>query len=504
MRKLTEWGERLCEGKFGSFSAAIAFVAVYFLCQTIIQPLISHFAGTGVSVDDAEQLIYLPHLRAGYGGSQPPLFTWLNWIATHLLGTSILTLRIVKYLVLFLAFLSVHRAMRLLGYQQRTAAAAALGLLTVAQIVWEMQHVLTHSVASLAFCALAFLALAHLLARRSTASYLFFGAAAALAILAKFNDVVFILAMLGAALTVPPYRSALLDRRLLLSGLVLVLILAPTALWSFDHADALFARADKFRLTPSGDGFLLTRLKGLAEFGIATFDFLILTILACGLAFASQKLDPFKRTAEAEAPDRLLARTLLIGYALAAILVLASGTTAVRDRWLLPLLFLFPAYLSVLAERLVPAGRKVQYMIAALAAAIAIVILPANWYIQAWGGNGQSGTTRLDYNALLADLTAGGDVKTIVSNASWIGNFRLVDPKIVLLNDEVPDFDELIRPPAVLVWLGSRPAPESIIEMLQDAGYRPAPATSRIPAPSRLFADENQTISFARLEKSRN
>jgi 4-amino-4-deoxy-L-arabinose transferase-like glycosyltransferase len=501
VRKLTEWGERLSEGKFGRFDAAIAFVAVYFLCQTIIQPLVSYFAGTGVSIDDAEQLIYLPHLWAGYGGSQPPLFTWINWTATHLFGVSILTLKVVKYLVLFLAFVSVHRAMRLLGYERHTTATASLGLLTVPQIVWEMQHALTHSVASLAFSALAFWALAQLLIRRNTISYVFFGAAAALAILAKFNDVIFIAAMLGAALSIRSYRTAILDKRIVLSLVVLVLALTPTTLWSLDHFDALFARMHKFRLDPSGNSFLFTRLKGLVEFGIATFDFVIMTLLVCGLAFAAQKLDLGKRMVEVEASDRFLARVLLTGYALTAILVLTSGTTAVRDRWLLPLLFLLPAYIAVRAERAGTAGRKVQYLIAALAAAIAITVMPVSWYMQAWGGNGKSHTARLDYAVILKDMEADGPVNTIVSDTSWIGNFRLVEQNLVLLNQEVPGFKRLIRMPAVLVWLGGEAPSGLIVEKLRQAGYQPAPDIKAISAPDRLDFKKNHKISFTRLEK---
>jgi hypothetical protein len=257
----------------------------------------------------------------------------------------------------------------------------------------------------------------------------------------------------------------------------------------------------KFRLDPSGDSFFFTRLKGLGEFAIATFDFAILTLVACGLAFSSQRLSPAKRMIEAETPDRLLARILLIGYAATAILVLASGTTAVRDRWLLPLLFLLPAYLAIRTERFGAAGRKVQYAIAGLGAAIAIAVMPANWYMQAWGGTGKSHITRLDYGLILKDITADGPVNTIVSNTSWIGNFRLVSEKLVLLNAEVPGFRQLLHPPAVLVWLGSQPPPHPIVDKLRQAGYQPAPDITRIPAPDRFGTGKNHEISFARLEK---
>jgi Dolichyl-phosphate-mannose-protein mannosyltransferase len=501
VRKLTEWGERLSEGKFGPLNAAVAFVVVYFLCQTAIQPLVSHIMGTGVSIDDAEQLIYVPHLWPGYGGSQPPLFTWINWVATQLFGVSLLTLKIVKYLVLFLAFVSVYGAIRTLGYRQRTAATAMLGLFTVPQIVWEMQHALTHSVASLAFSALAFFALANLLARRDMASHLLFGAAAGLAILAKFNDVIFVVAMVAAALSVPAYRATILDKRFLLGVVVLLLVIAPTALWSLDHYNALFARMQKFGLDPKGYGFLFVRLKGLVEFGIASFDFVVMTVIACGIAFASRRLDPIRRPDCADAPGRLLGRVLLVGYVATAVLVVATGTTVVRDRWLLPVLFLLPPYFAVCAERFGPRGKPVEYGIAIIGAAVAIVLAAPSWYAQAWGGNGKSHTARFDYPVLLKEVTADGPVDTIVSNESWVGNFRLVDQKLVLLNREVPGFDTLIRSPATLIWLGGKAAPAPILQKLREAGYAPEDKVRQVVAPDRLFPNKNHKISFVRLKR---
>ena len=110
--KLTEWFEWLGEGKLGRTDAVLVAAALYLALQVLALSLVSHWAGTGAGIDDAEQLIYAPYLWAGYGGSQPPLYTWMTWTATHLFGISIPTLKIVKNLTFFLAFLSVNLAVR--------------------------------------------------------------------------------------------------------------------------------------------------------------------------------------------------------------------------------------------------------------------------------------------------------------------------------------------------------------------------------------------------------
>ena len=121
---LVNLGRRLGEERFGPFDGAIAFIALYCLLQAIALPLVSYWAGTGVNIDEAEQLIYLPHFWMGYGSSQPPLYSWLSAIGAQLFGTTILSLKIVKYLVILLGAVCVAMSVRRLGYSRAAAAAA--------------------------------------------------------------------------------------------------------------------------------------------------------------------------------------------------------------------------------------------------------------------------------------------------------------------------------------------------------------------------------------------
>ncbi len=162
---------------------AVIFVLCYFVFQTILVTAVSNGAG----LDDAEQLANIGYLEWGYGGSQPPLYTWITNLAASVLGTSMLTLQIVKFSILASLFLSVYGGMRLLGFSRLVASASMLGLFLIPQIGWESQRALTHSVAGTAGCGWAFLAFAWHMRARHAGSAAALGIAMAAAILGKFN-----------------------------------------------------------------------------------------------------------------------------------------------------------------------------------------------------------------------------------------------------------------------------------------------------------------------------
>ncbi|MER9075336.1 glycosyltransferase family 39 protein [Mesorhizobium sp. M0904] len=472
MKYNLRWAEWLAEGRIGPFPAAIVMVAAYFALQTIILSLLSSWAGTGVGIDDAEQLIYIPYLWAGYGGSQPPLYTWINWLAAHVFGTSIFTLKLVKYSVLFLAACSVFAAMRRFGYTKATAAAAMFGLFTIPQIVWESQRALSHSVAVVAFCSLLLLAMAYLLERRSMVAYAAFGLATAAAILAKYNDVFLVVALVAAVLSLREWRSVIFDPKFAISIAVAILVLAPTTYWSLMHPADLLSRGEKFGID-SQRGRMAAALVGAGKFIMGTFNFAVLPVLVSALAFGLAGFRFSEWHPKGPAREILLRRTLALGLAMLAILVLATGVTVVKDRWLLPVLFMLPPAIVATMERLTPRGRNAQLLVIAAGAIIAVLLAPATWYVQINGTSGLSRMIRVDYPALYRQLTADGPVKTAISDGAWVGNLRLVDEKLVALDQEVPNFEMLMQEPAVLVWLDRDDPRPVILEQLKAAGYEP-------------------------------
>lgn len=498
IEKIHNWVRWVGEGKLGGLNAALTLAAIYCILQACIVTSVSWLTGTAASIDDAEQLIYVPYLWAGYGGSQPPLFTWIFWTFAQVIGPNLLTLKIIKYLLLFLTFFSVHRTLTLLGFSLLTASAGALGMMTMPQIFWESQHTLTHSVAALAFSALAVLALVNLVRTGTTLAYLLFGVAAALSMLSKFNDSIFMVAILLAAISVPAYRAVIVSRRFLLSIVAMLLVLMPTIIWSVANMQAVLARTRKLGLATTGS-FLEIRATGFGQLLESIFNFTIMTLVIAVVAFALERQNPLRTTGSAAPDHGFIGRAILFSLAVVVVLMVVTGTTAFPDRWLTPFLFLLPAWIAIRAQFAEPRGGRVQVHFLAAAIAVSLLAMPASWYKQAMGGEGKSRSARMDHAALLTELEKGGPVRTILGQSSWIGNFRLVAPSLVLLNEEVPGLVQRIEEPAVIAWLDQACPPLHIWLPLRDAGYRLGERVSYIDAPESFGG--SRRVAYIRLVK---
>jgi hypothetical protein len=348
------------------------------------------------------------------------------------------------------------------------------------------------------------MALVLLFEKRTLARYAFFGLAAGLALLAKYNDILLLAALMAAALSIPAYRPAILDRRILISVITTALVVLPTTFWSLEHEAALLGHASKLQIGGSGAHILWSRLQGLQDLVTSTVSFAILPFGLIVIAFVAEKLAMTACRSKAGAGAQFVGRTILFGLAITAALIIASGAADVRNRWLLPLLFLVPAYGAMRAEEFGLEGRKIQYFLAGTGAALAILAIPAIWYIQAAGGNGLSSSVRLDYPAFYKLLTADGPVSTIVGDEQWVGNFRLVERNIVILDTQTPYFSGLMQPPAVAVWLNDSPIPADVLNSVEAAGYAVDGTVHHLSVPEHLSEKGSRRASFARLRKIRD
>ncbi|ERM00808.1 hypothetical protein Q644_03965 [Brucella intermedia 229E] len=323
---------------------AVIFVLCYFAFQAVLVTVVSNGAG----LDDAEQLANIGYLDWGYGGSQPPLlYTWITNLAASLLGTSMLTLQIVKFSLLASLFLSVYGAMKLLGFSRMIASASMLGLFLIPQIGWESQRALTHSVAGTAGCGWAFLAFAWHMRARHAGSAAALGAAMAAALLGKFNASFFLIMLIVTGLLMPEYRRILLSRLSLVTVLAFAICFGPTATWMLAHKSSVMARASKFEIGASGN-LLFDRLMGVESLIEAAFLFSILAIAIAGIIAL---IHWRKRTAPATSlttGEKFLRLLILVGLVIVLVGVVATGANNVKDRWLQPVLFLTPALMASL------------------------------------------------------------------------------------------------------------------------------------------------------------
>ncbi len=444
--------------------AVPVFVVCYFAVQAALVSSLSNAGG----LDDGEQLSYIGTFEWGYGGSQPPLYTWLAGIVASVVGPNLVALQLVKFGLLAGAFISVFFAGRMLGFPQSVFVTGALGLFLLPQIGWESQRALSHSVASIAGCALTLLAFAWLAKTRSLLAAAAFGLAMAAALLGKYNSAVFVAALLLSAASVPRYRSVLRWPTLLVSGLVLCVAILPTALWMLDHAASVTARTRKFALEVGQDqmfGWLL----GPASLLRAVFLFALCLLCVSAVAWWLSREDPAAPALPKGDFERLIERTVLFGLLIVLVLVVLSGATAMKDRWLTPVLFLLPLVVSARFHRLWPlSGVKSRLVVASVVAAL--LFMPALAVAVTYGRPVKAPIAQLDYRQLFETVRIAEDFKTVASNSSWLaGNFRLLDPSLQAVHIETPDAGPRIKRPVLAVWQGSRGPNTALVSLLAEA-----------------------------------
>ncbi|YBV97164.1 glycosyltransferase family 39 protein [Phyllobacteriaceae bacterium JZ32] len=471
---------------------ALLFVLIYFAFQALFVTFISNGAG----LDDAEQLANIGYLDWGYGGSQPPLYTWITNLAASLIGTSLMTLQVVKFGLLASMFASVYGGMRLLGLQRNVAAAGMLGLFLIPQIGWESQRALTHSVAGTTGCAWAFLAFAWHMRSRSILSAAVFGLTMASAFLGKFNASFFLLTLVVTALTITDYRKVLLSRLSFVTMAVSALCLAPTGVWMLQHRDSVLARSGKFEIGATGD-FLLDRALGILRLFEVSFLFSILAVAVAGIIFIIHRKRRNPAPAAPIAGEKFLLRLILVGFAVVFVGVCLTGATNVKDRWLQPVLFLLPASLAYLLHRYRLTDRSLfDFGIASII--VALLVTPVLAVNLTYGSRNDPPIGQLDYAQLFKQVREEGDFSTILADFPQIpGNFRLYDPSLRVVHPETPDAASRIVKPLLVLWFGGDQPPEKVAGILQAAHIElPADRIVATELPYRTHPDVTLPVHY--------
>lgn len=477
--------------QFALQNTALLFVLLYFAFQVFFLTTISNGAG----VDDAEQLSYVGVLQWGYGGSQAPLYTWINSLAGNLFGISLFTIYLVKFSMLASMFASVYFGARLLGLSKLVAAAGMLGVFLLPQIAWESQRTLTHSVGGTTGCAWAFLAFAWHMKSRSWLSAALLGLGLASGLLGKFNAAFFMAALILAGLSIPTYRSVLLSRKSILTVLVFVGAITPTSLWALGHTENLLARTHKFQMNEGGH-FITSRLQGVWKLVLNSILFSGVALVLYTIVWwrsRDQKLSPKQGWSDGE---NLVARILLLALALVFVGVVVSGAAQVKDRWLQPVLFLGPLYLSILLGRYRSIALPLKSF-AVVGAICALVVIPSLAINILYARDGiEPSIGQLDYAKLFTVTRAEGDYRTVISDGPQLpGNLRLLDTSINPIHLEMPNAVARIRLPALVVWFGRDMDPD-LLRLLSGAGITPPADIRQIKLSYKHYPDSTEEFSY--------
>ncbi|WP_290697876.1 glycosyltransferase family 39 protein [Amphritea sp.] len=328
--------------------------------------------GGTLELDEAEQIILGQQLELGYN-TQPPLYTWIQWLFFQLLGTGVFALALLKSLLLFSIYLFTWLIARQVIPNQRMALLASFSLCLIPSVAWESVRDLTHTVLVTAIASATFYTVFRIYQKRSLSGYVALGVLLACGMLAKYSFGLFAVSLLLSALSVREYRSLILNRRMLLSISIAILLFLPHLLWSIGHLEEI----KTFIGGQVGEGreasYLSGVLIGFSSLAKNSAEFLILVWLVLTLIFPSA-YKPL--SAENECIHRaLLARFLIAGGLACVVLILLFGTTQFQSRWFQPLLIFFPLYMLSRVETVGCSVRRETILRSVIVFFIVIVVV---------------------------------------------------------------------------------------------------------------------------------
>ncbi|WP_165919173.1 glycosyltransferase family 39 protein [Sulfuritortus calidifontis] len=462
----------------------LLIVGLYVLLHFGLRLVFSPVLGT----DDVEQAICAQSLALGCDLRQPPLYTWLQWLTNQIAGPGLAGIYLLKYGLLFLTYLCLYFIGRRLFSRTATAALAALSLWLTYPFAVSVHQGVTHSLLLSLLLAASFLAFLRLEAHRHWMGYLLLGTLLGLGELAKYSFVLYAAALALAALSLPRYRTVLLDRRIVLTLAAGLLVVAPHGLWAWGRLDALHGALAGLGQQAAPSAYLPRVASGLTSLASALIQFLfplwLILLLAFPRAFrplAAAPVSPTPALSQRERrtmaryasvmpnePLHLIGRTLLIGILLLALVVLLGGPVEIKARWMHVLLLLAPLWLfgrveAAYGDRVAKTG----YLVALLLLPALVI---AAWAAQTYLAPQWHKPTRFhapyDQLASLIRQTSGFERGTIVANELHLaGNLRLFFPEARVVTPAYPQY----LPPAIeaeqclLVW-----------EEQNDAGMPPA------------------------------
>ncbi|GEO84450.1 MULTISPECIES: glycosyltransferase family 39 protein [Alphaproteobacteria] len=481
-------------------AAVFVLLAVYFLVQLVIRLILPH----SLELDEGQQLFFAQWFAWGYD-SQPPLYNWVQYGVSRLLGPDLLSLALLKNLALFASYLCFGLAAQTVLRSRDLAVVATLSLLTIPQIGFEAQRDLTHTVAVIFAACLFLYAFLSTLKTPSFQGYVLTGLAIGLGVLSKYNFVLLPAAAVIAIALDRQFRSRLLDWRILLTGAVALIVALPHGLWFLEHID-LATEQTIGKLTSEATHSPVEQIvSGLSSLFVSFVGFAGLTIAIFGIVYWRE----FRVAWHAQNQwTRLIGRIMAIAAILLIVLVVFGGANHIKDRWLTPIYLILPLYLATKLEA--GTGADAPYLRRFWpVAAFALVALPIVMLVRIpiHGMTGRYEKLNVDYPSAISQILASSPTKpsiVLTIDSQLAGNIRLSAPALLVTIDGYEVLDKGLTAddgqPVLAIWRDrGRPSPELPDGMARwlDAHGLAAPAQAHDMAVPYIYGRQGDLYHFA-------
>ncbi|ACI54248.1 glycosyl transferase family 39 [Rhizobium leguminosarum bv. trifolii WSM2304] len=453
-------------------------LAAYFVLNIVLRIALPH----SLELDEAEQSFFSQYLLAGYG-PQPPFYNWMQYAVVSVTGMSIGALIVPKNILLFLCYLFYGLAGREALKDQALAAVGMLALITLPQVSFMAQQDLTHTTALLFASALFLYGFFRTLDRPDIGSYLLLGLATGIGLISKYNFALMPAAALIAILPDAEWRRRAFDWRILAAIAVALVIILPHAIWLRDNLE--FASSDTLVKMAAGNepAGIARAGKGLIAFVVAIIAFAALPVAIFAATF---RRDFAQALSAGNRWTGMMERMMLASLAGIVLIVLFTGSTTVRERWLDPFLLVLPIYfLAKMQAAGIDLSAGLRRLRPVLPVLMACVLIALGLRVVGAGLIGVYSRPNVPMAGLSRKMTRQAEPVLVIASDTYIGgNMRLQFPDVPVV---IPDFPAPgisayaeAKGPVLIVWRGKKTAtaadavmPERFSSALAAAGITP-------------------------------
>ncbi|MBX5188964.1 hypothetical protein HJB86_08590 [Rhizobium sp. NZLR3b] len=453
-------------------------LAAYFVLNIVLRLALPH----SLELDEAEQSFFSQYLLAGYG-PQPPFYNWMQYAVVSVTGMSIGALIVPKNILLFLCYLFYGLAGREALKDQALAAIGMLALITLPQVSFMAQQDLTHTTALLVASSLFLYGFFRTLDRPNLGSYLVLGLATGIGLISKYNFALMPAAGLIAILPDAEWRRRALDWRILAAIVIALAIVLPHAIWLRDNL--AFASSDTLvKMAAGKEPAGMVRIgKGIIAFVVAIIAFAALPVAIFAATF---RRDFIRALSAGNRWTGMMERMMLASLAGIVLIVLFTGSTTVRERWLDPFLLVLPIYfLAKMQAAGIDLSGGLRRLRPVLPVLMACVLIALGLRVVGAGLIGVYSRPNVPMAGLSREMSRQAEPALVIASDTYVGgNMRLQFPDVPAV---IPDFPAPGIPayaeakgPVLVVWRGKKTAtaadavmPEQFSSALTAAGIAP-------------------------------
>jgi 4-amino-4-deoxy-L-arabinose transferase-like glycosyltransferase len=471
---------RLATFLAGGLWPAALFLGAYFLLSIAVRLILPN----ALTLDEAEQTLFSQYWLAGYG-PQPPFYNWVQNAFVSVIGTSLFSLTLPKFLMLLLCYVFFGMAARELDTRPGFVAMAMLSLLTLPQLSYMPQQDLTHTVAALMATSLFFYGLFRTLVRSDWQGYVILGLAIGIGTISKYNFVLLPASAIIAVLCDREWRARLFDPRVLLTAIISLIIVLPHAFWLLGNLDLATSGTIGKMVEANAPHGIARIARALGSLMLACLAFGALTVVIFAIAFKKD----FRRSWTAgDRWTRLLGLMMAVGLLGVVLVILFTGTTKITERWLDPYLLPVPLYLLVKLERAgIDTTLHLKRFVPVFGVIMLVTLVPLAGKTFTGGLTGAYTRINYPFASVAETLKAEGRPAVIVAAGMHLaGNMRLQFPDVPVINSEQPiagfPAPYAMKGPVLAIWAdgggGAGSPPPIDLSSVDALGLTASPAKS--------------------------